>query len=464
MQVSVRRCVNLQDIITGVFRRVLRTYQLDWLRGLEHHAYCAILGGRQIGKDLTLAFYATAKALMEAGTTWNTFSASAKHANQWLQDCRVAYRLIRETTKALGAPLPMLGDDGRKDNVTTIELHNGSFIHSNASTVKSAVGLRGSVLLNEIGVLANAKDMYEAVYPIVEGAIDNGRAGKMMIVSNASRRGTFWHQWYTGALSAGWHKTETTWESAMLSRGMDTDWTAESKTQKISRLGLGGYSQWYDCKWRASEEGFLSLATIDRQTYGPARPRRYTPRPQDPQIIGYDIGRVRDPSAWCRLLLPDSGEWDGHHLALPTEAKVGMTYRAQRSHLEMMSHERTTYKAVIDSTGLGDETAEECADTMPFEVTQFKFTRQSKQALFERLRASLRGGTLWIPDDDLDLRMEMESLTATYKAGGEMAIDIPREGGGHGDRVIALALAEHGAAVAENTVLQAWSGGRSMFG
>ena len=114
--------MRLQDIIGQCFEDILDRHQLEWLAALDSHSFCAILGGRQIGKDFTLAWYAVAKALLEPGTTWNTFSASAKHANQWLQDCRVAYKVIRETTKALGAPLPLLGDDGRKDNVTSIEI------------------------------------------------------------------------------------------------------------------------------------------------------------------------------------------------------------------------------------------------------------------------------------------------------------------------------------------------------
>ena len=123
-----------------------------------------------------------------------------------------------------------------------------------------------------------------------------------------------------------------------------------------------------------------------------------------------------------------------------------MPYRAQRAHLASIAKERQTYKAVIDSTGSGDETAEEAAREMPFEVVQFKFSAQSKQALFTTLREGIDGGTLWIPASDLDLRMELESLTAHYRPGNVLAIEIPREGGGHGDRAIALALAEYGAA------------------
>lgn len=435
----------LVNVVAEAKADILKRYQLAWVDALDEYDFCAINGARQIGKDFVLAFFAVSKALLEPGSSWNTFSASAKHASQWLDDCRAAYEFMRQMTVSVGLPLPILGTDNYKNNVTTIELYNGSFIRSNASTVRSAVGLRGSVLLNEIGVLPNARAMYEAVYPIVEGARDSGRNGKMMIVSNASRRGTFWHEWFTGSLSNGWHKITTTWTDAMRSRKKSPDWIAESKATKIRRLGQGGYAQWYECKWRASEEGYLPLTLIDRQTYGGGRAMQYTPRPNTPQIIGYDIGRHVDPSAWCRLLLPAHGQWQGKHVALETEAAKGMEYRAQRARLELMAMERETYRAVIDSTGSGDETAEECEREMPFEVTQFKFTTQSKQALFATLRSALSDGTLWIPDSDLDLRMELESLTAKYHAGGRLSIEIPREGGGHGDRAIALALAEYGA-------------------
>jgi phage FluMu gp28-like protein len=460
--------LNLGEIIEDVFANVLRPYQLRWLDALDRHSFAAILGGRQIGKDWALAVYAVAKSLLEPGSRWNTFSASAKHAELWLADCRTAYAIVREYVKAEGHSIPDLGEQGRKDNVTTIEFHNGSVIASHASSVRSAVGLRGSVLLNEVGVLPNAQAMYEALEPIVSGAIDNGRPGKMMIVSNASRRGTFWHRWWTGAPSSSWLKMTTTWEQAHRSRlamvngrrvakgkpPLNADaWINTRKAERLSRLGAAGYGQWYDCKWRSADEGYLSLTALDRQSYGPSRPHNFTPSPHDPQIIGYDIGRHVDPAAWCRLILPEGNR----RYALPTETRHKMAYRAQRAHLAALAKERQTYKAVIDSTGSGDETAEECVATMPFEVVPFRFTAQSKQALFETLKSGIDGGTVWIPASDLDLRMELESLTASYRPGGALTIEIPREGGGHGDRAVALALAEYGAASGDHGWWDAWA-------
>ena len=429
--------MTLHDVIAAVFQRVLRTYQIEWMGQAESHSWLAILGGRQIGKDFTFAFYATGKALMEPGSEWHTFSASQKHAGAWLDDCRNAYKLIRNAAGAVGITIPALGADGRRDNVTGIRLHNGSTISSHASSVRSAVGLRGSVLLNEVAVLPNASDMYEALEPIVSGALDNGRAGKMIIISNASRRGTWWHRFWSGPLSSGWHKVTTTWEQAYTSMGKSRQWLDKRIARRVRRLGGGGYAQWYDCTWRSSEEGYLSLTLLERQTY---RSEDWTPTRRMPQVIGYDVGRHVDPASFVRVIV------DGlRRYALTSEARHKMPYAAQRQHLANIGMERRTLSAVIDSTGTGDSQAEECAAQMPFEVVPFTFTAQSKWALFSRLKQSLESGELWIPDDDLDLRMELEALTAVYRPGGSVGIDIPREGGGHGDRAVALALAEYGA-------------------
>jgi hypothetical protein len=461
--------LTLGEIIEEVFTHVLRPYQLAWLDALDRHSYAAILGGRQIGKDWALGVYSMAKGLLEPGSRWNAFSASAKHAELWLEDCRTAYLIIQARVKEAGYSLPDLGAQGRKNNVTMIELHNGSVIASHASSVRSAVGLRGSVLLNEIGVLPNAQAMYEALEPIVSGAIDNGRPGKMMIVSNASRRGTFWHRWWTGEASSSWCKMTTTWAQAHRDRlnvlnakrsakgkaPVDVDaWITQRKIERVSRLGSAGFGQWYECKWRSAESGYLPLGALDRQTYGPARPVNFTAQSTDPQIIGYDIGRHVDPAAFCRLILPEGPR----RFALDTETLDKVAYRAQRIHLANLAKQRHTYKAVIDSTGSGDETAEECVATMPFEVVPFRFTQQSKQALFATLKEAIEGGELWIPASDLDLRMELESLTATYRPGGALAIEIPREGGGHGDRAVALALANYGAASGDHGWWDAWGG------
>lgn len=442
----------LGEIIQDCIRRILREYQLEWLLALDRYSFVAILGARQIGKDLALALYAVAKGLLEPGSAWNTFSASAKHASQWLDDCRLCYAFIRQATILRGCPLPALGE-GLKNNVTRLELPGGSAIMSNASTVRSAVGLRGSVLFNECGVLGNAREMYEALYPIVEGARDNGRPAKMIMVSNASARGTWWHDWWTGSGSRGWHRITTTWTDAMRrrarkdgSRLLSAEWIAASEALKIERLGVGGYAQWYACQWRAVEDGYLPVAMLERQTYD-----TFVPPPGTPQVLGYDIGRVVDPSAWSRMLLPDSGEWAGMRMALDVEAAVGMAYNAQRERFRQIGDERQTLGSVIDSTGIGDEMGEVCAAEMPFPVTQFKFTAQSKQALFETLRSGFTGGRLWIPRSDTDLRMELESLTARYHVGGRVTMDIPRTRGCHGDRAVALALAEYGAVTANTS-------------
>ena len=84
--------MTLKDIVTDILNKVIRLYQWGWLRDLDEHSFCAILGGRQIGKDFALAFYALCKAILEPGSEWNTFSASEKHAKQWLDEMGDPYR------------------------------------------------------------------------------------------------------------------------------------------------------------------------------------------------------------------------------------------------------------------------------------------------------------------------------------------------------------------------------------
>ena len=443
-------------IISATLAR-LRPYQLGWLDAMDDHPFCALLGGRQIGKDYALAYYAVSKALLEPRSAWNTFSASAKHASQWLDDCRDAYDFIRRATVAAGMALPERGV-GLRDNVTTLELYNGSVIMSNASTVRSAVGLRGSVLLNEIGVLPNARAMFEAVYPIVTGAIDNGRPAKMMIVSNASQRGTYWHEWFTGTRSDGWHRVTTTWADAMTSWGWSEAKVKRGADLKRRQLGEGGYSQWYDCKWRSAEDGFFPIKLLDRQTWGEAWGRPYVARPDTPQIVGYDIGRHVDPCAFARLHLPVHGPYAHQHVVMDTEHHFKMEYGAQRARLEQLGGERLTHKAVIDATGVGDAQYEQCSEAMPFECVRQIFTPQSIQAMFGTILDGLQGGTLWIPGGDLDLRMQLESVTATYQAGGKVTMHLPYEAGAHADCAVAMAMASYGASVVNSGYWQAdWS-------
>ena len=100
---------------------------------------------------------------------------------------------------------------------------------------------------------------------------------------------------------------------------------------------------------------------------------------------------------------------------------------------------------MIDSTGSGDEPAEASVERWPGIAEGFRFSAQSKWELFSRLRATLESGRLFIPGSDLDLRMELEAITLEPRDNGPDRVVLPRDGSGHCDRAVAVALAVYAA-------------------
>lgn len=430
--------MNVQEILDAILAK-LYPYQRDWIGEIMacESEQVAVLGGRQIGKDAILcALLAAFRAVTLPGHTVNVCSSTDDHAKQMVVDIRVWLGVFGP----LYGVRPVKGRDSKKE----ISLSNGSTIFSHASTPRALVGQRGDVFLNEIGVIPHAEELYQAAYPVVTGARDNGNPGLLMLVSNASRRGSFWHLFWTNPEREGWLDITARWSDCMRSRGKSEEWITERRAKYIRDLGMPAYLQWYECVWRAASEGYIPEALIRSHSYAELPPE--VMRRGSSMCVGYDVGKHTDPASFARCIRDSMGRlW-----ILPTEGHLKMKYRVQLDRIqELMNDARalgvTTNQVLMDSTGSGDGPHEVAEERWPGVVEGFRFTAQSKWALFSRLRATLESGKLYLPLSDLDLRMELEAITLEQRDSGTPKVDLPRDGSGHCDRAVAVALAVYAA-------------------
>ncbi len=423
-----------------ITRDILRPYQRDWITRTitAPTGRIAVLGGRQIGKDFVLAGFVSAyRACTIRHHTVNVVSSTDHHAKQMILDIRRWLELI--------APLFGVAIEKGRDSKKEVALSNGSAIFSHASTPRALVGQRGDVILNEIGIIPHGEELYQAAYPIYTGARDNGKPALLMLVSNAAARGTFWHRFWTDPERKGWVDIVAKWSDCMRSMGRSAEWIAEKREQYIRDLGMPAFLQWYECVWRAASEGYLPEGLLRAHTY--------THIPKEVYLggtmlyLGYDVGRHVDPAAFARVLK----DREGRMWVLPTEVAKEMKYRVQRDRLQaIMDEYRSSYRIptarlMIDSTGSGDEPAENSEERWPGVAEGFRFSSQSKWELFSRLRTTLESGRLYLPAGDLDMRMELEAITLEPKDSGPDKVVLPRDGAGHCDRAVAVALAVYGA-------------------
>lgn len=420
--------------------KILRPYQREWIADVlrSQTGRVAVLGGRQIGKDFILAGFVSAfRACVIPHHTVNVVSSTDHHAKQMILDIRRWLDLL--------APLFGASIEKGRDSKKEVALSNGSVIFSHASTPRALVGQRGDVILNEIGIIPHAEELYQAAYPIYTGARDNEKPAILMLVSNASPRGSFWHRFWTDPERSGWTDIVATWSDCMRSMGRSDLWIAERRARYVADLGLPAFLQWYECVWRAASEGYLPEGLLRSHTYVEIPPEVYLRGSS--LYIGYDVGRHMDPASFARVIR----DQEGRMWVLPTETAKDMKYRVQRDRIQSIMNEYQsayrigTSKVLIDSTGSGDEPAERAEELWPGVAEGFRFSAQSKWELFSRLRATLESGRLYLPACDLDLRMELEAITLEARGQGPDKVVLPRNASGHCDRAVAVALAVYAA-------------------
>lgn len=434
--------MTVADLVPILCDRVLYPYQRDWLRAFlplpGDTGDSAILGGRQEGKDFTAALGVTVNLLCDPvglqGASWNVVSSTRAQAAAFVRD-------VKMHLAAIG---PLVGWDGLLpvDNVQELRLSNGSSLVSHAASVRSIVGHRGSFVLNEVSAIPCAAEVFEAALPVVEGARRNGRAARFVLIGNASPVGSLWHALWTQKL-ATFRRSCVPWSEAMRSMGWSEAAIAAKRAELIADIGVGAFMQWFECVWRVADGGMFPQLLLDQQ--------RWVEEEMDledmaswPQVVGLDVGRTGDPTAAVRVLVnPDTGAM----FTQPSLAWKDTEYATQVDMVRAICEERETLGVVMDKTGIGGPFFEQlCSGLAPLGVAVMPvvFNALVKWSLFRDLLQRFEQRLLWLAPDDLHLRMELDGITSSAGATVPQVV-LPRGGGAHADRAVALALAVAGA-------------------
>lgn len=447
------------DVLGPLMGGLFRGYQRPWIRAASRSSFVAHLGARQVGKDRTWGGGVIAPELvLRRGAVWHCLSATQRHAGELLREVRRFVLLYLDALKRAGWKVPRLVTN----NVGEIELSNGSRCLSHAATPKAIQGARGSggVLLNELGAMARASDVYETVYSIITAQHDQGRPSRLICIGNAAHRGSAWHTLWTGLVkdrSKDWTLLRDTWEgcyrSWLAERGWAPTqidaWIAPRKAERVRRLGRAAFEQWYECKWRSPEDSYFAPELLERQSFDPVTwnalaTGQPTGHPglgrQVAQTIGYDPARKHHPAGVCQVLCHAGSTW-GHR---PRRLKIP-TWEGQIDELGRLVGERNTISLVADDTGPGDGPCELAEKRFGSHmVLRYPFTLPSRMALASNTKEALETGRAWIPAET-DLLMELGSLSSQYTDGGRETLIIPQDGGTHADMAVAYMLGQWGA-------------------
>lgn len=419
-------------LAAGLFFR----YQKRWAQVWNQADYLAILGGRQIGKDWFLEFMLAFQLATRRNVDWIVISATRMHAKTFLRGVRRWFSVFRRLAATIGAPFPTLEVDSAFELVSSWE----TTVAVSSGTVRSLTGKRGGVILNEFPLIPEADLLFPSAVAQVDMALSLGKPVKLIVVGNASFIGTPWHELWTGLqrTPGDWHMITQRWSEAMVDRGLTAQQLEKATKAKLANLNgnEAAFRQWYECDFRAAEGALFSPELLAHQSYDEL-PHIKNPR----QYIGYDVGRINDPSAWSQLLLDGAVGY-----ALDTVFAEGMPFPDQRRLTQELVSQYPTGNLTLDGTGLGggqtDDLRVELARTT--KVNEYKIGADKWQ-LLGQLKGAFEDGKVFIPRSDKDLRMQLESVQSEMRDNDGLKIILPRLGNSHGDGAIALALAVEGA-------------------
>jgi phage FluMu gp28-like protein len=148
---------------------------------------------------------------------------------------------------------------------------------------------------------------------------------------------------------------------------------------------------------------------------------------------GYDVGRHKDLAVYWELTELGGIQWTSD---LQVFEKT--PYNEQFAFLQ--SRIGTLARLAIDATGSGEMLAEEMGRKHPGKVIEKKFTQESKQTMYERMRRAFQDRTLRVPNRR-EVREDLHAVHKVSSNSGAVRYIAPSNAAGHSDRTAALALA-----------------------
>ncbi len=402
----------------------LRRHQKILIDAIMSNTYVAVLGARQRGKTLAIAY---ASQMLAQGVRWNTSegrkvtvpaddvqlgSQTLKHAKDFTKRAGKVLNTfnvgLTENTANHNVFDPRLGSTER------IMLANGKQLHAHAGSPSTIQGLSGHVFIDEIASNKNnPNDIFEQGVAVASGAPWR----KFVMVGNSSFKGDWWWNFWHG--SGPTDDPGVTWEQrrakfTMIKLDIWSEFPDRilppdlRDVQEI--LGPEAFDRWYGCKFADSHGRAISDELIIRTgitgTVTPAHA---------PVVLSIDPGLNRNPTGAVVARVGGFGAdvlraeyWYG-----PTENDATTArgwIQAQIAQIDAMVAEYLPTYIVVDysnlAAGLGDALEERYGSM----VAKTPTTRDRIQRRWGVLLAMLTDGRLSIPPECQDLRSDLERL------------------------------------------------------
>lgn len=408
----------------GPLERWLRTfprYQLRWI--YEPARFAAVVKSRQIGFSHSTAAGALRNALVERRTQI-ILSASQALSDEVLEKTKSHAEILADLGLRRAGQITVC-------NRNELRWEGGGRVIALPANPRTARSFSGDVWLDEAAYFEDIDGIRDAIFPIVS------RGDYRLRVVSTPNGASGWFYDTVQNPPPGWAVHRVSLDDA-IADGFEVD---KGKLLELCGGDKRVFEQWYNCSFLSGELQYIPTDLAARAINWKEKP----PQSLDPEMVfaGLDVGRHHDLTALTVVYVANGSAWTKSPITcLRTEfAKQKAIIRDARARIRWR-------KLHIDSTGLGEQLAEEFVEMWgDDEVVPVKFTNDSKADLATRLLRWVRDNRLRLPktDEGQKLYSEMIALKRMISDAGNITYEVPRTAQGHGDRLWSLMLALKGA-------------------
>lgn len=418
-------------------------YQIEWLNDKSQIKIWR--KSRRIGATYVQAYEDVLDALTlkirgKVVDVWFS-SADLTAAKEYIMYCSYWAKVFNIAVEDLGE---IVIDEDKGVKALSLEFTNGARINALSSNPTQFRSKGGKIVLDEFAHHKDQQKLWTAAgasalvwgYPIRILSTDNGTTCKFF---------KFVKSILEGKLKWSLHTT-TIYDAVaqgLADKVLDRKLTEEERRQWLEMLkeNAGDEITWlqeYCCQPVDDNTALLSFEMIQNCQQKTFKPLEKT---SGDLYVGMDVARNNHLSVIAVLELLENVRYL-RQLIVMKKTK----WRVQEKILwEILKNPRVR-RCCIDATGIGDQLAERAQEQFgKYKVEKNKFTAAFKEEIAMKLYTTVEDRNIRF-EDDPELTIDLHSMKRIVSKSNVIRFDVDSsETDGHGDRFIAIALANHAA-------------------
>lgn len=399
---------------------LLLPYQNKMRRLLHNNRLCHFLCSRQIGKSFLLAYLSVEQCFVKSNSLVVLLSSGERSAIELMQKVKKLSDIFCMAFR--GTP----AEAKYEASATEVRFSNGSRILCLPSNKPETV--RGYspnlVICDEFSTLERQEELYNAIFPSITSPFGGE---KKFIISGTplGKQNLFWKLWEEDNDYAKFKLT--IYDARDNGLDVDIDFLRKNSIDEES------FMEEYCCVPQESNTSLFPIDLLNRCVYHdvPRTRRRY---------LGIDIGRVHDLTA-IATIVEDTGTGKLYEESVETmkNAEYSEQSRRIREIIKFVNPE----KVCIDSTGIGNQLAEDLWKDYGQLVEPCQFTNQFKIDIFGNVKKHMGNGEFFFRDED-GIKEEFAAIKRVARENG-ITYQADRTSKGHVDKATSIALGVHAA-------------------